>query len=155
MLPSYELGSTVGDFKMTESFAGAMVTVIPIILLVAVVEVQQRGRLTVETLTKLRLAQETSEPGAGTAALLEARMRKPPMWAPFLWGTLSAAHVVAEAMLIFWLAGSERSPGTWQAPFVAYTAAVGFVVVILTAVLSPYSQAMRIRREAPWARRPR
>ncbi|MFE5681704.1 hypothetical protein [Streptomyces sp. NPDC056512] len=139
---------------MTESFATAMVTVIPIILLVAVVEVQQRGRLTVETLTRLRLAVEAErggDPTDATAVLREARMSKPPALATFLWGVLCAAHVVAELILIFWLAGSERPPGTWQASFVAYTAAVGFVLVILVAVLSPYFQAARIRAE----RRPR
>lgn len=121
------------DFKMTEAFASAMVTVIPIILLLGAVELSSRLK---------RGHEHMDDVEAGRSQRVDYKLIR----GGSLWGALAAAHCYAEISLIEWLATGERQESPHLASFIAVTAALGFVAVVLGAFLQMVSLDKRVRR---------
>ncbi|NEY36492.1 hypothetical protein GTU99_30830, partial [Streptomyces sp. PRKS01-65] len=144
----------MGDYKMTEEFASAMVTVIPIILLLGGAEMLKLTKLYVEArfpevnrevweVLDLRpVHPETGEPAEiplprresdGTAELSP--------WGAFeiafagLWGLVAVAHVYMEVRLIQWLATAGRPAAPVLAERVTWVAGAGFVMLLVGAFL--------------------
>ncbi|WP_326710471.1 hypothetical protein OG758_15035 [Streptomyces sp. NBC_01474] len=127
---------------MTEEFAGAMVTVIPIILLLAGVEWHNRVKDDVD-----KAKQRLEKLRRGESAPYE----RPPMWRYFLdvvWVALVVSHGIAEAYLITWLAGTERPAAPGWADFIATTGGAGFLLVILLGLGPAVARFGRLRDEA-------
>ncbi|MGA5146299.1 hypothetical protein ACPCSF_14800 [Streptomyces griseoincarnatus] len=115
------------EMQMSEPFAGAMVTVIPIIMLVAGVEyTKHTKRHTAE------LDRELSERRAGVADPVSAFNPRKVLTviAVIGWGTLAGTHIVAEGLLILWLASVEQEPQPGLALFISVTAYFGFAGTI-------------------------
>jgi hypothetical protein len=137
------------QYKMTEEFASAMVTVIPVILLLAALEYSslrkaddQAEEKEVEELSeRLRAARNGIDPPLSDAP----RMRPPNWWLSFFWYVLAATHVAAEMLLIDWLAQGAREPEPLTAQFIVWVARFGFFGVLLHPVVR-HSYAVRARR---------
>ncbi|MFG2291474.1 hypothetical protein ACGFOU_36015 [Streptomyces sp. NPDC048595] len=118
-------------YKMTEEFASAMVTVIPIILVASALEIsaiaktsRDNGRRRREaTLAAIRAG--SPEPPAPSA--LARRAGK----VIFLgWYVSGLIHILAEMSLIRWLAGTERAANPAMAQMVFSVATAGFAWVL-------------------------
>ncbi|MGV9693777.1 hypothetical protein ACWDUX_32295 [Streptomyces sp. NPDC003444] len=137
---------------MTEDFAGAMVTVIPIILLLGSAEFLKFSTAFVERLTpvvdregveaaRALLGQEPVAPSPRpllpppierTASMLNASLRRT---LNIGWIILAAFHVYAEIRLIQWLATTERPEAPAMAKYITEIAAFGFVMLVVGALL--------------------
>ncbi|MEU8488676.1 hypothetical protein [Streptomyces sp. NPDC048641] len=143
----------MGDFKMTGDFAGAMVTVIPIILLLGGAEMLKLSKMYVEAAAP-KHQQATAEilaavyPGAeveGPSSTPsphtsdDAAQPGEQLWASFeilfalVWGLVAVAHVYMEVKLIQWLATTERPAAPILAERVTGTATLGFVMLLVSA----------------------
>jgi hypothetical protein len=144
------------QYKMTEEFASAMVTVIPIILLVASVEFNsitraqhaemreyledQRARL-----RALREGRATSAPVPAVPAAA-TRNRRIATW---FWAVLVMSHIWAEVALIEWLGGTDRHPEPVRAALIAWITMGGFFAVLAAWMLTtsqflfPYSREFK------------
>ncbi|MGW1089647.1 hypothetical protein ACWD4L_25820 [Streptomyces sp. NPDC002596] len=166
-------GYMTGNFKMTEEFASAMVTVIPIILLLGWAEVQKLSTTYVAKKApsldrEIRaamyriLSQEAgSQADADTSSGQEAENRKPPGQAKIfeglfavVWGVLAVLHVLAELYLVRWLATTERAPSPGMARNVTLIAGAGFVMLLVGAFVPPLmllytSTALRLVSSIP------
>jgi hypothetical protein len=166
-------GYMTGNFKMTEEFASAMVTVIPIILLLGWAEVQKLSTTYVAKKApsldrEIRavmyqiLSQEAgSQPDADASPGQEAENRTPPEQAKIFeglfaiaWGALAILHVVAELYLVRWLATTERAPSPGMARNVTLVAGAGFVMLLVGAFIPPLmllytSAALRLVSSIP------
>lgn len=98
-------------YKMTDGFAEAMVTVIPVILLVGTVEFTAMAK---------RLKQ-----GEVLTSLWQALLLP---W----WLLVATTHFVAEGALVLWLATTERSSNPWLAEFLAWTLLTGFATIMVS-----------------------
>ncbi|WP_327668006.1 MULTISPECIES: hypothetical protein [unclassified Streptomyces] len=127
------------DPKMTEEFASAMVTVIPIIGLVATVEVSSHFSRYLEML----------ERGEG-----DMYSRRATTGAVKGWVLIGAAHVVAEWMLVEWLVSTDRPESPKMAMFIAITGCVGFAWALVFPMMSMVDRLLlaqakvRARRQA-------
>ncbi|CAL9323429.1 hypothetical protein [Streptomyces sp. SudanB66_2053] len=111
-------------FEMTEEYASAMVTVIPVLMIVATVEVQ--------TLAKRREVQ----PPPDDANPWTVFRNYGPMVQLGLYGLLAASHGVAELKLITWLATTQRDPDPTMARDTALIGMGGFVyLTVLTYIV--------------------
>ncbi|MGA5285436.1 hypothetical protein ACPCSK_34430 [Streptomyces griseoincarnatus] len=125
-------------FKMTEEFASAMVTVIPIILLAASVEVSslvnRQGALQDELLRQLQQQIDAKRRGEEAAPLRVTDTGPTGCSGTALalfWFLLSGAHVIAEYQLIMWLAGTERGDHPLMAKSIAFIGIIGFAAVLV------------------------
>ncbi|MFD7184962.1 hypothetical protein ACFV90_33825 [Streptomyces sp. NPDC059904] len=124
--------------KMTESFAGAMVTVIPIILVAAGIETQQNFNKLADRMDEIRIALleegvEAAEKAARSRGTGFAGM-------PTVLGVMAVlflSHVFVEFYLIFWLASTTRPANPGAALTVAITGFLGFALVGGAGVLGP------------------
>ncbi|MFE2046305.1 hypothetical protein ACFXAZ_36365 [Streptomyces sp. NPDC059477] len=139
-------------FKMTEEFASAMVTVIPIIMLVAAVEFNSFHRTLEDAHNevlhsmseKIQAAREGREVPAG-----RHRTRRT-YWTVWAWLALWASHTGAEVQLIRWLAGDARQPDPLTAQVVANIAILGFAAILLVPLIQQVldTRSRRLRFEA-------
>lgn len=147
-------GGVVGDYKMTEEFASAMVTVIPIILLLGGAEMLKLTKVYVEArfpevnrevwdaLGRHLIRAEGGEPAEIPLPRREAD-GKPELssWGAFeilfagIWGLVAVAHVYMEVRLIQWLATAERPAAPVLAERVTWVAGAGFVMLLVGAFL--------------------
>ncbi|MFJ5730943.1 hypothetical protein [Streptomyces paradoxus] len=108
-------------YRMTDDYASTMVTVIPVVLVVATVEFH---------------ALVKREPGPSAREGLTGRLA----WDTVLlvmWNGLIVSHAVVEIKLIMWLATTERPESPELAWAVAFVAWLGLVcVAVLTALLT-------------------
>lgn len=108
-------------YKMTDDYASTMVTVIPVILVVATVEFQALAK---------------REPRPSVREGLTGRL----LWDTALlmmWNGLIVSHATVEMMLVMWLATTERPESPELAWAVAFVAWLGLAcVVALTALLT-------------------
>ncbi|MET7275635.1 hypothetical protein ABZS59_31310 [Streptomyces flaveolus] len=105
---------------MTEDYASAMVTVIPVIMVVATVEFQALAQ---------RSAQDLPD---GRDPSLSVRVK--PLWNSLLltfWAALIFSHTYVELSLIEWLASDERAPDPGLAERVRLVGGLGFVAVTI------------------------
>ncbi|MGW6747607.1 hypothetical protein [Streptomyces sp. NPDC055006] len=116
----------MGDYKMTGDFAGAMVTVIPVIMLMAVAEANKYAKSVLRAVNAM------------LDYLTDEAVEEPPKpisawhWPLTLaWLTLGMLHVVAEVKLIVWLAKTEHPAAPNQALFITIVASLGFLVVVM------------------------
>lgn len=108
-------------YKMTDDYASTMVTVIPVILVVATVEFQ--------ALVK-REARPSPREGLTGALLWETTLL-------VMWNGLIVSHAAVELKLIMWLATTERPESPELAWAVAFIAWLGLIcVAILTFLLT-------------------
>ncbi|MGW0121737.1 hypothetical protein [Streptomyces sp. NPDC003327] len=140
---------------MTEEFAGAMVTVIPIILLLGSAEFLKVSGTFMERLIPtldregleathklLGRQQEVATPPQPEEPLVLERLgsllhKGVRFWTNTAWLTLACLHVYAEFRLIQWLATTERPEAPAMAQYVTKIATAGFVMLILGALVPP------------------
>ncbi|MEU5239745.1 hypothetical protein ACH4UR_25175 [Streptomyces lydicus] len=115
--------------EMTDGFASAMVTVIPVIMLAASVGMNNGIKL----LTKhIERDIQRVEAGERVADDWESIARS---CMALVWILLTAVNVYAEYRLIFWLAANDRPKSPALTQFVAYTGAVGFAIVVVLGLM--------------------
>ncbi|GAA1275520.1 hypothetical protein ACFQ0Q_32345 [Streptomyces aureus] len=139
-------------YKMTESFAGAMVTVIPIIMLVAGVEAAKAAKAATRSIEQM-VQHALAQTAAGER---RAPVISPWQWVLLVaWAAVGLAHVFAETLLITWLGKTERPTAPGQALFITLVAVVGFfsvamgpVFVMTFKVAGSSLTAMRHARDA-------
>ncbi|MEK0100257.1 hypothetical protein ACFC18_44100 [Streptomyces sp. NPDC056121] len=136
------------SIKMTEEFASAMVTVIPVVLLVATVEYHELSRRVSEE-TKSRVA-EAVEAGTDGPQVVRDVLNSPLIKGlknvQAAWYGVLTLHVLAEMYLIFWLADDKR-PG--DPPFALYVASIGclgFLMVVAGVVSMTLLKSRETRR---------
>ncbi len=139
----------MNTYEMTEEFASAMVTVIPIILLLGWAEATKLSNVfvatkgpTVDHEVRTALARITNN-GTESPDHEDPPRRRPVRQIPFArflevcfglaWGVLAVLHVWAEVSLIRWLATTERLPSPDLAKQVTQIAGVGFVMLLIGA----------------------
>ncbi|MGW4393569.1 hypothetical protein [Streptomyces sp. NPDC004685] len=130
---------------MTDSFAGAMVTVIPIILVAATVEIQQTYTKVADGLDHF-INTYHSEGNEAALAIMDRRTSMPARSVIVVMILLTASHLAAEGYLILWLAASGHPAHPWGAWLVTITGILGFSLVAIVAVLGPF---LRIWRSYP------
>jgi hypothetical protein len=134
--------------KMTESFATTVVTVAPILWLVAAVEVQQSLKLMnasledseamlAEAKAALTAAADDSAAAHEWSVDQRRRLRSPDWGLPLFaaWGAITACLLVATFFALSWLAGVEDPPGNDEAAFCYYTLMLGLGAVTLIPVV--------------------
>ncbi|MFI0135569.1 hypothetical protein [Streptomyces luteogriseus] len=136
---------------MTDDFASAMVTVLPVILLVATVQFNELGKRAEET--NRRLTTEALQDGWNEARYVQQVERSPLIrrlkglqaW----WWTVLTLHVMAEVYLVFWLADDGRPAQPAFAMLVATVACLGFVTIAMEiALMTLAATGEEIRRQA-------
>ncbi|WP_217165645.1 DUF4499 domain-containing protein [Streptomyces sp. AC512_CC834] len=125
---------------MNAEFASALVTVIPIILLVASVEINnvtksRQARLLRELEFQLEDAEAAILAGQPVSDGKPRKSRTETI-AYVFWGVLMVTHVVAEMILILWLASAKRPEVPFLAEYVLDTALFGFISVFTGGLLS-------------------
>jgi hypothetical protein len=136
---------------MTDDFASAMVTVLPVILLVATVQFNELGKrarevthqLTTEALrdgwNEVRFVQQVER------SPLIRRLRGLQAW----WWAMLTIHVLAEVYLIGWLADDGRPAQPGFAVLVAMTACLGFLTIAAeVALMTAATTTEELRRLA-------
>ncbi|MFC9498385.1 hypothetical protein [Streptomyces sp. NPDC056982] len=136
------------DVKMTEEFVSAMVTVIPVILLVASVEYmtvvrdqRQRWMDYQEQLLEAIVNGAPEPRGPGKVA------RRAYAIAVRFWNMVLAAHIAVEANLVVWLAGTKRPTAPSIALIVEWVAIIGFVSIVVGGGLHAYMGLEERRRQ--------
>jgi hypothetical protein len=122
---------------MTDGFASAMVTVLPVILLVATVQYNELGKRAAEA--NRQLTAEALREGWDEARFVQLvehsplirRLKGLQAW----WWTVLFLHVMAEVYLIFWLADDARPGHPAFAMLVAGVACLGFSTIVVEIVL--------------------
>ncbi|MFA3840554.1 hypothetical protein [Streptomyces aureus] len=130
---------------MTEAFAGSMVTVIPIILVAAAVEIQQTYTKVADDIDHLINTYHSEGPDAALS-VVDRRTETPSRSVIVVMALLTASHLVAEAYLILWLAATGHPAHPWGAWFVSITGIIGFSLVAIVALLRPF---LRIWKNFP------
>ncbi|MGW6159917.1 hypothetical protein ACWFRM_43580 [Streptomyces sp. NPDC055144] len=142
-------------FKMTGDYAGAMVTVIPIVMLLCAVEAkavyERWDKRADEVMARVVEAQ-----AGGPDQLLRWFVRNPSHWWPFLmvhmgtawWWGLGLMHLVSEVGLIFWLATKEQPDAGWLAGLTAVTAVLGMATVTIVGLLAVMVRTTKRHNEA-------
>ncbi|MET9760160.1 hypothetical protein ABZ016_14060 [Streptomyces sp. NPDC006372] len=143
-------------YKMTGEFAGAMVTVIPIVMLLGAVEAKTmtdrvRGdleRTAASLLESARSAQSRQQ--LGLAAMAE--FRRGYLWstwraslASFIWLAVGLAHLIAEMRLIHWFATDTQSDDPDLARFVFLVSFSGFAITLLSVMIRLCSSSPSLR----------
>ncbi|MFI0964168.1 hypothetical protein ACH4S8_22555 [Streptomyces sp. NPDC021080] len=119
---------------MNEEYASAMVTVIPVVLLVASVEFSQIfTRLSAEWRRPIQEALEAAREGRSQRLHHNKSRSRALYFLYFFWILVALSHILAEMSLINWLASSERKPYTGLAEFVSLTANIGFFSILIGA----------------------
>ncbi|MFI8220219.1 hypothetical protein [Streptomyces sp. NPDC085932] len=116
-------------YKMTDDYASTMVTVIPVILVVATVEFQA-------------LAKREPRPSAREG--LTGRL----VWDTALlvmWNGLIVSHAAVEMALITWLATTERPESPELARTVAFVAWLGLACVAALTALLTFGAVIRVQ----------
>jgi hypothetical protein len=123
---------------MTEEFASAMVTVIPVILLVAVVEFNEGEKRAAEAARSLALEAQASgvEAGRVVRKVMNSRVLRRIKNVQSAWYAVLTFHVLAEGYLILWLADDHRPASPGYAWFVVLTACAGFLMTLASVVLT-------------------
>lgn len=124
------------SLKMTDGFASAMVTVLPVILLVATVQYNELGKRAAEA--NRQLTAEALQDGWDEARFVQLvedsrlirRLKGMQAW----WWTMLFLHAITEVYLIFWLADDARPGHPAFAMFVATVACLGFVTIVVEIV---------------------
>ncbi|MGW5449951.1 hypothetical protein [Streptomyces asiaticus] len=135
--------------RMTEEFASAMVTVIPIVLVAASLEMtaltknsRDNGRRRREAVLAA-IRSGTPEPAGVSRRRKAASVLVLSGW---YWSVI--LHVVAEVLLIRWLADSKRAADPQTAQFVQAVGIFGFVWVLIAGfiVTSVYNSERKLER---------
>ncbi len=125
--------------KMTESFAGAMVTVIPIIMLIAGAEYKNYAKKLIADLDRQLQAvgmDDVSDPVPESETDDSPPGRVTLRFKSAGWATLAMTHVLAEAKLIQWLASSHQEPEPGWATYIALTGILGFGITVMLPMLT-------------------
>lgn len=162
----------MNTYEMSEEFASAMVTVIPIILLLGWAEATKLSNVFVAAKAPavdrevraalVRIANDgTESPDRGDSPQEPVRQvpfaRSLEVVLGLTWGVLAVLHVWAEVSLIRWLATTERPPSPDLAERVTEIAGAGFVMLLIGAFapvfLIPYMTfALRLVSRSKFAR---
>ncbi len=135
--------------RMTEEFASAMVTVIPIVLVAASLEMtaltknsRDNGRRCREAVLAA-IRSGTPEPAGVSRRRKAASVIVLSGW---YWSVI--LHVVAEVLRIRWLADSKRAAAPQTAQFVQAVGIFGFVWVLIAGLIvtSVYSTERKLER---------
>ncbi|WP_437004428.1 hypothetical protein [Streptomyces sp. enrichment culture] len=132
--------------KMTESFAGAMVTVIPIIMLIAGTEYKKYAQKQIAALDRQLQDAGALASGADESETDTSPGEVGPMLKSGAWAVLAMTHVLAEVKLIVWLASSEQEPEPGWATYIAYTGIFGFAITVLLPMFIDQSELLQKRR---------
>ncbi|MFF2475094.1 hypothetical protein [Streptomyces sp. NPDC058066] len=124
------------QYKMTEEFAGAMVTVIPVILLVAAVEF----------ITTIRQVEQWLDAAVEDPAAPPRSPHITNVLLSLVWCGIAVAHIAAEVDLIKWLASVKRPADPGMARFVTEVAVIGFWSIVATAVFLAAIMFLRLWR---------
>ncbi|MFE4664384.1 hypothetical protein ACFRI7_12560 [Streptomyces sp. NPDC056716] len=139
-------------FKMTVEFASAMVTVIPIIMLVAAVEFNSFHRTLEDSHNEVLHSMSEKIQAAGEGREIPADRHRPrrTYWTVWAWLALWASQTGAEVQLIRWLAGDARQPDPLTAQIVANIAILGFAAVLVVPLIQQIldTRSRRLRLDA-------
>ncbi|MGX5215028.1 hypothetical protein ACWKT3_41200 [Streptomyces violaceus] len=119
---------------MTEEYVSAMVTVIPVVMVVATVEFQALIQRNAGILPDEDV---DAPPRRHTKTLGELLLL-------LFWAALISSHVVAELYLIEWLVGTERPPNEQLAELTALIGIVGFIAVSAFTMALLMGRQMRV-----------
>ncbi|QUC63005.1 hypothetical protein IOD14_43125 [Streptomyces sp. A2-16] len=132
---------------MTGEFASAMVTVIPVVLLVATVEFNEIEKRADET--EQRAIEAARGEGLSDRQAMQSVSASPLLRGlrnlQTVWYAALTLHIFAEAYLIFWLADDARPADVFFAWFVSVTGCSGFVMLLAAVVAAKKIKNRKVR----------
>ncbi|MZD16801.1 MULTISPECIES: hypothetical protein [Streptomyces] len=136
------------DFKMSSDFASAMVTVIPIVLLIAAIEFSTAARSGRDRkMVHLRQVAEALSRSEPEPAAISRSEKAVSNIAYMFWYLVFGTHIAAETMLVKWLAEVHHHDRPWLATFVVWVTSFGFVAVVVGGGFQMWLGAVRERSE--------
>ncbi|AJF70427.1 hypothetical protein SVTN_40320 (plasmid) [Streptomyces vietnamensis] len=140
------MGVLLVGTEMSEAYASAMVTVIPVILLVAAIETSRFSSVIDEVrLQRANKVLEEAREGRVLSPDLPKAVVRWHLASYCIFGLLWISHLWAEMNLIFWLSYTEKDPDPALAVYVKWTAITGFWLVMFGAAAQ--------RQVAAWSQR--
>ncbi|NEC72934.1 hypothetical protein [Streptomyces rochei] len=123
--------------EMTEEYASAMVTVLPVIMLVALVEFNNANAAYRNTQLEYTQALLQAVRNGEIEPIPPSKWSRRAREAAYMyWYAIVGLHIYAESLLIQWLASTERGPDPGTAEFVRAVGAWGFLTVICGFVIN-------------------